>query len=135
MHFFQIFGDKIYYIGLYVDDLIHVCDDEIGGIVADQLTKRYGSMDHHFGSSLSFLSINIFYDFNNGVLIMDQNAYIVKFLEVVDESCGKSMQQYPTGVDFELDLNGEDESKLLEQDLSIMNTVLYLIFCLEFNVF
>ncbi len=58
--FRRSFGEFPYYLALYVDDLLHFCESiEIRDIVADQLTLKYGVMDHHFGNQLSFLSMSI----------------------------------------------------------------------------
>ncbi len=33
-------------------------------------------------------------------IILDQDAYVMKFLETVDEDCGKILQQYPASADI-----------------------------------
>ncbi len=99
--FRRSFGEFPYYIALYVDDLLHVCESiEIRDIVADQLTSKYGVMDHHFGNQLSFLSMSILVDLDAGEILLDQDAYVMKFLETVDENCGKILQQYPASADI-----------------------------------
>ncbi len=57
-------------------------------------------MDHHFGNQLSFLSMSILVDLDAGVIILDQDAYVMKFLETVDENCGETLQQYPASADI-----------------------------------
>ena len=121
----DIDGDK-YYIALYVDDLIHISPNEqFGMIISDQLTSRYGSMDHHYGKNLSFLSlpIQIFED----RIVMDQDAYIQKLLEGLEESCGKELQQYPMAANSVLNddnelvaLNGQDVVSYRSILMSIM---------------
>ena len=99
--FRRSFGEFPYYIALYVDDLLHVCESiEIRDIVADQLTSKYGVMDHHFGNQLSFLSMSILVNRDSDEIILDQDAYVMKFLETVDENCGKILQQYPATADI-----------------------------------
>ena len=80
--FWKIITMKKYFIAVYVDDLLHICADiNTGIIIGDLLTKRYGMMEHHFGTNLSFLSINLQYNHDYTILIMDQHAYLQKFLE------------------------------------------------------
>jgi len=117
--FQQSFNGNPYYIGLYVDDLIHICSDvAIRDKIANMLVDRYGSMDHHFGNQLSFLSISILVDFKNDRLIMDQDEYVRKFLESIDDDCGSKLQQYPTPATFEKDINGSNEMELASLEIA-----------------
>jgi hypothetical protein len=95
--FKQSFDGLWYFVALYVDDLIHISpNSQLSRYVADLLTVRYGEMDHHFESNLSFLSLNIRYDIIDGSLFMDQNSYIEKFLELVASEYEISPQIYPS---------------------------------------
>jgi hypothetical protein len=105
----------MYYIGLYVDDLIHVCDNvQERDDVSNELTRRYGSMDHHYGNQLSFLSLSINIDYEKGILTMDQDAYLAKFMETNEISRALPSQSYATNNDFEYLLE-EDESDMLSK--------------------
>ncbi len=57
-------------------------------------------MDHHFGNQLSFLSMSILVNRDSDKIILDQDAYVMKFLETVDENCGKILQQYSASADI-----------------------------------
>jgi hypothetical protein len=57
-------------------------------------------MDHHYGKQLSFLSISILIDYDLQTIVMDQDAYIIKFLEGIDGEFGKKLQQYPSSPDI-----------------------------------
>lgn len=75
-----------YTILLYVDDLLHSCHDETTAkIVADQLTQRYGVMDHHYGLSISFLSLSIVSSPNHRIIKISQTGYIRNFISEVEK--------------------------------------------------
>ena len=47
--FLKIINTQNYFIAVYVDDLLHICNDvSVGVMIADLLTKRYGRMEHHY---------------------------------------------------------------------------------------
>ena len=52
-------------------------------------------MEHHFGTNLSFLSINLQYNHDYTILIMDQHAYLQKFLEEAKENIDLVATTYP----------------------------------------
>jgi hypothetical protein len=64
-------------------------------------------MDHHTGENLSFLSLNILYRRKEGVLTLDQNAYVEKFLDSIADEFEVKEHQYPS---IALDTLGQFEN-------------------------
>jgi hypothetical protein len=115
--FYREINNKMYYIGLYVDDLIHICDgNESKDMIASKLNEKYGKMDHHFGNQFSFLSLSINIDYINNIITIDQNNYITKILESFGDNYGKSFNQYPTSATFDKEICDFNESELLKKD-------------------
>jgi hypothetical protein len=86
-----------YEILLYVDDLIHSCNDnDEAQFIADLLTLRYGVMDHHFGSKISFLSLSINVDHYQRMITIDQTGYINNFLSQVEKKYQIIPSEYPS---------------------------------------
>jgi hypothetical protein len=113
------FAIGTYIIGLHVDDLVHASPHvTLSNEIASQLTLRYGSMEHNFGTNLSFLSMNIVYDKVNGVLTIDQDAYMTKFLESLGEKHEIKLQQYPTIDNLMFDQVAEEDSMALDKEKS-----------------
>ena len=86
--------------------------------IANQLTARYGSMEHNFNTNLSFLSMNIVYDKLNGVLTIDQDAYMTKFLDSIGEKHDIELQQYPSIDNIMFDQVVEEDSRVLDKEKS-----------------